>query len=197
MENNRMLKRTGDASSAPKVVGVSGLKGAPPLKTDNPLISQEGLDYLNYRIQQEEYSARIYKSMAMWLDDKGYLGAAKQWNGYSAEEMGHADIARKYILSFGLQPLTPVLDQPEQNYPGGLPEIIQKSYDHEIEISSQIKDLASKALMRGDHIMYELALGYLKEQVEEMGKMQNWMDRLEAFGTDKIALRLLDDEMMG
>ena len=168
----------------------------PSAKTPNPLISEKAVNYLNYRIQQEEYSSRIYKAMAMWLDDKGYLGAAKVWNGYSAEEMTHADIARKYILAYGIQPLTPELDRPEQDFTG-LPEIIQQSYDHEIEVSRQIKELASIAMSEGDHILYELALGYLKEQVEEMGKMQNWMDRLEAFGTDKIAMRLLDNEMMG
>jgi len=27
--------------------------------------------------------------------------------------------------------------------------------------------------------------------------MQNWMDKLDAFGTDQIALRLLDNEMAG
>jgi len=171
--------------------------GAVPSKiSDNPLITAEAVDYLNYRIQQEEYSSRIYKAMAMWLDDNGYVGAAKVWNGYSSEEMGHADIARQYLLDFGIQPLTPALEQPKQVY-GGLPEIIKASYDHEIEISSQIKQLASMAQSKGDHILYELALKYLKEQVEEMGKMQTWMDKLEAFGTDKIAMRLLDDEMAG
>ena len=35
----------------------------------------------------------------------------------------------------------------------------------------------------------------IKQQVEEHDKMQNWVDQLEAFGTDKLALRLLDDEM--
>ena len=62
-------------------------------------------------------------------------------------------------------------------------------------MSTQIKAMASEALKKGDHMLYELCLKYLKEQVEEHDKMQNWMDRLTAFGEDKVALRFLDDEM--
>jgi ferritin len=46
-----------------------------------------------------------------------------------------------------------------------------------------------------DHILYELCLAYLKEQVEEHDKMQTWMDKLNTFGTDPLALRLLDNDM--
>ena len=167
---------------------------APEGKTKNPLITEQVCGFLNFRIQQEEYSSRIYLAMSMWLNNRGFMGAAGLWRKYSTEELTHADWARTYLLSYGVQPLTPTLDEPKQVYEG-LPQIIKVSYDHEIEISSQLKDLASKAMSSGDHILYELALKYLKEQVEEMDKMQTWMDKLEAFGTDKIALRLLDNDM--
>jgi len=160
----------------------------------NPLISEECIDYLNYRIQQEEYSSRIYLSMSMWLDNNGYVNAAKVWKKYSDEEIAHSNWARQYLLDMGVQPSTPQLDAPTQNYTG-LPEIIYKSFDHEVEISTQIRALASDALKKGDHMLYELTLRYLKEQVEEHGKMQNWKDQLKAFGEDKIAMRLLDHEM--
>jgi ferritin len=132
--------------------------------------------------------------MSVWLENKGYVNAAKLWKKYSTEEFAHADWARTYLLSFGVQPSTPQLDAPDQDY-DGLPQIIEISYDHEIDITKQIKELASNALSMGEHQLYELALMYLKEQVEEHNKMQNWVDQLESFGTDKIAMRLLDHEM--
>ena len=52
-------------------------------------------------------------------------------------------------------------------------------------------------MKKGDHMLYTLTSHYLKEQVEEHDKTQTWMDKLTAFGTDKIALRLLDNEMGG
>lgn len=165
-----------------------------PTKGKNPLLSDSCVAYLNYRVQQEEYSGRVYMAMAMWLENKGYVNAGKLWRRYSDEEMKHADIARTYLLSMGVQPATPKLDAPTQDF-SGLPEIIDLSYKHEITVTKQIKELATDAMKKGDHMLYEFALAYLKEQVEEHNKMQNWVDQLESFGTDKIAMRLLDHEM--
>lgn len=166
-----------------------------PISIDyNPMISAECIDYLNYRIQQEEYSSRIYLAMSMWLDNNGYVNAAKLWKRYSTEELAHSDWSREYLLSMGVQPSTPMLNAPTQNF-SGLPEIIKLSFDHEITVTMQIKDLANDAMKKGDHMLYELALKFLKEQVEEHNKMQNWKDQLKAFGEDKIAMRLLDHEI--
>lgn len=171
-------------------------KGMPAKKSDNPLITPEVVDHLNYRIEQEEYSSRIYLAMSMWLNNEGYTGAAGLWKKYSDEEMSHADWARTYLLSFGIQPITPALNQPPQTFTG-LPEIIEMSYDHEIEVTKQAKELADNALKAGDHVLYELALKYCREQVEEHDKTQTWLDKLAAFGDTPIALRLLDNEMSG
>lgn len=168
----------------------------PPFKTQNPMITEECVKHLNYRIEQEEYSSRIYLAMSMWLDDNGYKGAAKEWRKYSNEENGHADFARTYLLNLGVQPNTPALKSPTQTFTG-LPQIIEMSYEHEIEITRQCKELATHAMKMGDHLLYELASRYLHEQQEEMGKMQDLMDELEAFGTDKIAMRLMDNKLGG
>ena len=162
----------------------------------NILLSSECVDYLNYRIEQEEYSSRFYLSMSMWLNNSGYVGAAALWKKYSNEELAHSDWSREYLLAMGVQPATPALKAPNQTYTG-LPQIIKMSYDHEITVTKQCKDLASDAMKKGDHMLYELALKFLKEQVEEHDKMQNWVDQLNAFGEDKVALRLLDNEMKG
>jgi ferritin len=160
----------------------------------SPLITDECVKYLNYRIEQEDYSSRVYLAMSMWLDDKGYVNAAKLWKKYSEEERGHADMAREYLLDLGIRPITSLLNKPVQEF-SGLPQIIRDSLEHEIEITNQCKELASHAMKMGDHMLYQLAATYLKEQIEEVGKAQNWVDQLESFGEDKIAMRLLDHEM--
>jgi ferritin len=193
--SRNLLRRTVAVALAakPAVASVSSTK-APSTKGKNILLSDDCVEYLNYRVQQEEYSGRIYLAMSMWLDNNGYVNAAKLWRKYSNEEMSHSDLARTYLLSMGVQPETPVLESPEQTFTG-LPEIIEMSYDHEIVVTQQIKELADDAMKKMDHMLYEFALAYLKEQVEEHNKMQNWVDQLNAFGTDKVAMRLLDHEM--
>lgn len=162
----------------------------------NELLSNNGVKLLNYRIEQEELSSRMYLSMSMWLENNGYLGAAKLWKKYSEEEMSHANWAREYLLSMGVTPTTPALSLQPLDYPG-LPEIINKSYEHEITITKQCKDFAASAMKESDFMLYQLALKYLAEQVEEHSKMQDLVDRLVAFGTDKVALRFLDNELGG
>lgn len=160
----------------------------------NPLLSSECIIVLQHRIQQEEQSSRKYQAMSLWLNNEGYTGAASLWKKYSVEEMSHADWSRDYLLAMGITPDVPALVA-ESNTFLGLPQIIEMSYDHEIVITKQIKELANKSFIAGDHMLYTLASHYLKEQVEEHGKMQDWVDKLKSFGTDKIAMRWLDEEM--
>lgn len=160
----------------------------------NPLLSDECLNTLQYRIQQEELSSRMYLSMSMWLNNEGYSGAASLWKKYSEEELSHANWSRDYLLAMGVTPDVPMLAAQPTSYIG-LPQIIELSYNHEIDVTKQCKELADKAFKGGDHMLYTLAAHYLTEQREEHSKMQDWTDKLNAFGTDKIALRLLDNEM--
>lgn len=166
------------------------------ISTKKGPISENLKKLLNYRIEQEEYSSRIYLAMSMWLNDKGYVGAAGLWKKYSDEEQGHANKAKDMLLAFGIQPDTPALAKPPQTFQG-LPDIIRKSYDHEMDVTMQCQELAKAAMNEGNMMVMELGLWYSKEQVEELDKMQTWIDKLEAFGEDKVAMRFLDNEMGG
>lgn len=157
-------------------------------------ISEKVIKLLNYRIEQEELSSRIYKAMSIWLEYNGYLGAAKLWNKYSQEELSHAEWAYEYLLDLDIMPNVPALNKPQNEF-NGFVEIIQKSYDHESEITSQCQEFANNAFKDGDYMALELAQKYLKEQQEELAKTTKWLDRIEAFGSSNECLRLLDDEM--
>lgn len=191
--DNPILKRqlkVNNVTAGPKQSDIK----IPPSVGKNPMIDDSCISFLNYRVQQEDLSSRIYLAMSLWLNNNGYLNAAKLWKKYSDEERGHADIARDYLLNMGVQPATPPLEQPQDTFMG-LPEIIRKSHEHEIKISMQCQELANHALKDGSHMLYELALHYLREQNEEMGKTQDLVDQLNAFGEDKIAMRLFDHEI--
>lgn len=163
-------------------------------KTENPFATKECIDILNFRIEQEEQSSRLYHAMSVWLNDNGFMGAAKAWQTDADGEMVHAGWAKEFLLDMGIQPKIPALKEPEQKFMG-LPDIIRKSYAHEIVVTKQCTDLATHAMKYGNHLLYQLAIKYLNEQQEELGKIQTLIDKLEAFGEDKIALRLLDNEL--
>lgn len=165
-------------------------------KYKNPFATDQVVAVLNYRIEQEEYSARMYHAMSMWLNDHGYMGAAKAWQNDSDDEMKHAMWAKEYLLDMGVQPTIPALAKPPQTFTG-LPDIIRQSFDHEVMVTTQCNDLANKALKSGDNLLYQLANRFLVEQQEELGKVQTYLDKLESFGEDKIAMRLFDEELGG
>ena len=164
------------------------------MKTQSDFLSETMVNLLNYRIEQEEFSSRLYLSISLWLTNEGFLGAGKLFKKFSEEELLHAEKAKEMLLANGLQPLTPALAKPEQDFKS-FPKVIEIGFDHEKEITRQCYELTKAAFKEDNFMVAELGLWYTKEQVEELDKFQNLMDRLEAFGTDSDLLRELDNEM--
>jgi ferritin len=158
------------------------------------LIPQKVIAKLQYRINQEEQSSRIYKAMSVWLNLNGFKGAAKLWQKYSDEELKHAEWAYERLLDLNILPVVNNIDRPQSEFKG-LANVIALSYAHEVDITRQCQELTQVCMDEGDFMDMELAQRYCKEQAEELAKTQSWIDKLTAFGEDKIALRLLDNEM--
>lgn len=158
------------------------------------VISDKVINLLNYRIEQEENSNRLYLAMSIWLGYRGFVGAAKLWKSYAEEETVHAGWAYCYLSDLDIQPKVPALEAQPTEFNGFI-DIIQKSLDHELEITTQCNDLAAAAKEEKDFMTIHFAQKYLDEQREEIARNQFWLDRLEAFGDDNTALRFLDNEM--
>jgi len=158
------------------------------------IIDDKLISLLQYRINQEEQSSRIYRAMSEWLTYNGYIGAGSLWKKYSDEELKHAEWAYSFLSDLDILPIVDKITKPEMSF-STLPDIIEKSYEHEVEITRQCNELYAAGLEYKCGMVTQLALKYQAEQVEELGKMTKWLDRLEAFGDDKTALRFLDNEM--
>ena len=164
------------------------------MKTSSNFLSEAMVNLLNYRIEQEEFSSRLYLSMSLWANNKGYLGAGKLFKKYSDEELLHADKAKEMLLANGIQPITPALEKPKQEFEN-LPKAIKEGFNHETEITKQCYALTKGAYTEENYMVAELGLWYVKEQVEELDKFQTLLDRLEVFNEKEDMLRELDEEM--
>lgn len=158
------------------------------------IISDTIIGLLNFRIQQEEQSARLYKSMAICLNDRGYVGAAQLWQSYSVEELDHANWAIKYLQKLGIKPELAELEKPQSEFKD-LQNILALSYKHEYEVLEQCKELANACIQDSDYMTLQLAQKYLTEQAEELEKLTIFIDMLESFGDGKAFLKILDQEM--
>ena len=163
-------------------------------KTNESVISQRIIDLLNFRIQREELSARIYLAMHLWLEDKAYFNAAKIWHNNYEEEKSHANWAREYLLSLDIRPHTQPLEQVQEEYES-LADIVRKSLEHELQITKECQELAKACMEEGDFLTYTLAHKYVSEQVEELKKSYDFVNLLEVYGEDKLNLALYDHEL--
>lgn len=158
------------------------------------MITQKAIELLNYRIEQEEYSSRLYEYLSICLNDMGYEFSPLLWEKYSKEEMKHASWAKKYLLSFGIKPELREIPKPMCDC-YNLEHVIIETFKHEKLITEQCNEMAKEALKLQDHTLYSLAIRYCKEQVEELDKAQTLIDKLETYGSDKLALILLDKDL--
>lgn len=160
---------------------------------DNPLVA-ECVDILNFRIEQEELSSRLYHSMSMWLNNAGYINAATKWQKDADDEMEHASWAKDFLLDMGVNPKIPALNEPKRDFTS-FPDIIRETYAHEVLVTKQCNDLANFAMKAGNHLLYQLAFKYMKEQQEELGRCQTALDILNTFGESKDVLLMIEQSL--
>ena len=135
------------------------------------------IESLEYRIQQEEFSSRLYKQMSLWLNDEGFINLSKVYNKYAQEELDHASWAEEYLLAHGIKPVLQVIESPNEVYEiTSLSDILDLTLSHEKDITNQCNDLASLALKENSHTLYSLASKYCHEQVEELEKAITFLD---------------------
>jgi ferritin len=141
------------------------------------MLTSKIIEDLNYRIQQEEFSSRLYKQMSLWLNDEGFINLSKIYEKYSQEEMSHAGWAEDFLLSHGIKPSLKIIEAPNDVYEiNSLKDILDLTLSHEKDITNQCNDLASLALKENSHTLYSLAAKYCHEQVEELEKAITFLD---------------------
>jgi len=158
------------------------------------IINSKIVELLNFRIKEEEQSNRLYLSMSKWLVFNGYDGAGALWGKYAAEETTHAGWAYTYLEDLDILPCIPTLEEPKKDFTS-LRQICELSYEHEVKVTEQCKELAKAALDEGDYMVFTLSQQYLKEQVEELARQLYWINKFVAFGESDTVLQELDKQM--
>lgn len=149
-------------------------------------ITQDVIDILNYRIQQEQYSSKVYESMSLWLANAAYLNMAKVWEKFSKEELEHAELAKEYLLSFNIMPELMTIDEPPNDFTSAV-DIIQKTFDHEVQVTEQCLELTNKAMEWKDWTLFALGQKYNEIQRVEMDESYNLVD-ISKLTTDQLIL---------
>lgn len=132
-------------------------------------INQEVIDILQYRIQQEQYTSKVYEQMSLFLQNESYLNMAKVWSKFSKEELEHAELAKKYLISYNVMPELMVIEEPMNDFKDAK-DVIQKTFDLEVKTTEQVKELSDKAMELKDWSLFSLAQEYTEIQIEGMNE---------------------------
>jgi len=137
-------------------------------------LTKKVIDVLNEQIKNELVSSQIYRAMSCWLDNKGWINASKYYFKSAKEELTHMDKIYEYIFDKNCKAEVPKLEKVEDEF-NDIREIVEKSLEHEIEVTEMWENIANLAKEEGDNTTYEFSQWFIKEQKEEEEKFRNML----------------------
>ena len=151
---------------------------------------------LNDQIKKEEFSSRLYLSMAIWCQTKGYPGAAKFLFDHADEERMHMLKLVHYINDRGGNALLDSIAQPDSEF-SSLLDVFEKVMVHEKYITESINSLYEVTVIEKDYTTMNFLQWYITEQLEEENLFNNILDKIKLVGTDKAGMFHIDKELEG
>lgn len=158
------------------------------------MISKKVEDSINYQIQLEEQSSRIYMAMASWCEVNGLPGAAKFLYTHSDEERLHMTKLIKYLNDKGGNATLQSLEAPDNNYESLL-DVFEQILKHEEFISESINKLFEIAFNDKDFTTSQFLQWYIEEQIEEESLFKGILDKFRLAGNQTGGLFHLDKEL--
>lgn len=153
---------------------------------------------INDQINAELFSAYLYLAMSHWLEYNGYLESAKVFKTYFDEEQTHMHKFLNYLQDRDVMPTLMGLKAPESEFED-LVDVLTKSYEHEILVTTRLQAISDAACEEGDRVTHSFMDWFLLEQIEEEAKFKALLDAwsvLSKGGATGLALNKLD-EMVG
>ena len=163
---------------------------------DDKRLSDPIIKILNEQIKNELQSSQIYRGMACWLDDEGWISASKYFFKAGQEELVHMDKIYNYIFDKNCVAKVPTCDEVEQSFKS-IRQVVEKSLEHEIEVTKNWEDIAELAKKEGDNTTYQFSQWFLTEQTEEEDKFRDILFKMDKDMPDYEVDELFDELMEG
>lgn len=155
-------------------------------------ISDELEKRMNFHIQMEEDSSRLYRAMGEWFEYNGWYSAAKLWKKYADEEMTHCKKFYEYLQDRDTMPITPTCKEQPVKFES-MEKIVEASYKHEIDVSTELSKTATMALKEGCLTGFTFMQWFINEQIEEEAKMMAFLDRIDMLKETNTSLFFMEE----
>jgi len=149
---------------------------------------------INEQIRREEFSSRLYLSMAIWCETNGFPGAAAFLYRQSDEERMHQLKFVHYVNDRGGKAVLMGLEQPDATFES-LFDVFKKVMKHEEYITASINELYGITLEEKDYTTGNFLQWYITEQIEEESTMRTILDKISLVGSDKAGMFHIDKEL--
>ena len=151
-------------------------------------------DAINAQINAELWSAYLYLSMAMQLEDAGHAGFANWFRIQFKEEQAHAEIFMNYVVSRGGRVVLKAIDAVPTEWKCPLC-VFEDTLAHERKVTALINDLYALAEAEHYYATRGMLDWFVNEQVEEEETAKNMIDRLKLIGDNGFGLYMMDQEL--
>lgn len=152
-------------------------------------------DALNVQINAELWSAYLYLSMSLSAAHEGMPGMSHWMYVQAEEELQHARLLEKYLLSQDAR----VLLRPIAAVPTDWDDVIEMMREalmHEREVTEMINDLMNKAVDERDFATLGRLRWFVDEQVEEEQQARDLLTQLELVDSDAYGRYELDQQLL-
>jgi ferritin len=160
------------------------------------MISKKVDKAINDQIKKEEYSSRLYLSMASWCQKNGYQGAAAFLYKHSDEERMHQLKFVHYLNDRQGYSVLQQIEQPPSEFKS-LHKLFEDVLKHEQYITASINELYHVSSTEKDYTTANFLQWYITEQLEEENLVNGILDKMALAGNDKSGLFLIDKELGG
>lgn len=151
---------------------------------------------LNKQIQREEYSSRLYLSMAIWCEANGFPGASAFLFQHAEEERIHMLKLVHFVNDRGGKAQLMTVEIPPLEFESVL-DIFTKIKEHEMYITESINKLYGITMDERDYTTGNFLQWYITEQIEEESLFNTILDKITLVGADKSGMFHIDKELEG
>jgi ferritin len=116
--------------------------------------------------------------MSCWLDDNGWIESAKRFFKDADEELEHMKKIYQYLFDKNCKPKVPTCEAVEEEFKD-IREVVEKSLEHEMEVTKNWDDISNLAKKEGDNNTYLFSQWFVNEQKEEEEKYRNILFKMD------------------
>jgi ferritin len=158
-------------------------------------LSQEVVNLLLQRLQDEFNAFYFYRSATNWCQNKGFFKAASFFKAESEDELAHAKKIEDYIVDWNVTPTLPNILVPTLEFTDVV-DIIEKAYDMEFSLYEGYEETSMKIFKVGDLCVFDFLQFYRTTQKEAVAEYSDKLNIVEGTNRDsKFEMLMLEENL--